>query len=196
MFTSSPSPFHLGSNLSPTSPFLAYSASKHVGLLLFLQDTVSPPSLEAAIFSSEKSQRPTWLTLLLPLYLCSQVALSQKPSLTTQGKKVTPLDLHKWGCQGPKREVHYPRSHMKRWHFRLLPGSLSLSSVPSPLISVTRRSVPAPILLTGWICPISATYGLYDHRQGVSHESLNFLKQSKEGQREARSMDVVGLWIK
>lgn len=34
---------------------------------------------------------------------------------------------------------------------------------------------------------------LYDHRQGASHESLNFLKQSKEGQREARSMDVVGL---
>ena len=34
---------------------------------------------------------------------------------------------------------------------------------------------------------------LYDHRQGASHESLNFLKQSKQGQREARSMDVVGL---
>lgn len=82
---------------------------------------------------------------------------------------------------------------MKRWHFRLLPGSLSFSSVPSPLISVTRRSVPAPILLTGRICPVSATYGLYDHGQGVSHESLNFLKQSKEGQREARSVDVVGL---
>ena len=48
---------------------------------------------------------------------------------------------------------------MKRWHFRLLPGSLSFSSVPSPLISVTRRSVPASILLTGWIYPISATYG-------------------------------------
>lgn len=82
---------------------------------------------------------------------------------------------------------------MKRRHFRLLPGSLSFSSVPSPLTSVTRRSVPASILLAGWIYPISATYGLYDHRQGASHESLNFLKQSKEGQREARSMDVMGL---
>ena len=48
---------------------------------------------------------------------------------------------------------------MKWWHFRLLPGSLSFSSVPSPLISVTRRSVPASILLTRWIYPISATYG-------------------------------------
>lgn len=189
MFTSSSSPFPLGSNLSPTSPLLVHSASKHVDLLLFLQDTVSPPSLDSAIFSSEKAQRLTWLTLLLPLYLCSHVALSQKPSLTTQYKKVTPLGLHKWGYQGPKREVHYLRSHMKWWHFRLLPGSLSFSSVPSPLISVTRRSVPASILLTGWIYPISATYGCMIIGRELHMKALISLNRVRRGRGKQ------GAWI-
>lgn len=80
---------------------------------------------------------------------------------------------------------------MKQWHSRLQPGfSASISPFAADLYD---QEVPASILLIAWICPISATHGPYDHRQTASRESLNFLKHSGEGQREARSMNRVGL---
>lgn len=111
-----------------------------------------------------------------------------RPPLTIPYRKLTPLGLHKWGGQGQRGKFIIP-GHLSQWQSRLESGWLSFSSILLLTADLYDQEVPAPFLHNACFCPISAIHGLYEPRERVSYQSLNFLKHSREG--ETRSLDVV-----
>lgn len=114
--------------------------------------------------------------------------------LTTQYEAVNSFEPARMGIPRSKeRSALSQVTHEAAAALRLVTWLSQLLISPFTTDLCDQEVCPAAsILLAGDFIQF-LPYGPSIIGRGALHESLNFLKQSKEGQREARSMDVDGL---